>query len=130
MMLERNDAGAKAAIDEIFTADLTAPYCGWLVKDGEAVAGVVVLNNYEQGLSVDLTFAGRLDARAARELCRIIFDDLKVRRVTAVTRMSNAFARAALLRFGFVREGVLRCRFANEDGIIYGLLRSDLKFRF
>ena len=130
MRLVRNDDGAKMVIDQVFGSDLTAPFCGFLIKDGETVQGVAVLNNYERCLSVDLTFVGRVDARAARELCRYVFDDLKARRVTAVTRDSNVAAKAALQRLGFVQEGVLRHRFHDDDGVIYGLLASDMKLRF
>ena len=130
MRLIRDDDTAKYVIDRYFGADLCQPFAGFTVNEGDDIRGVVVLNNYEQGLSVDLTFAGRLDARSLRELARYAFDGLKVRRVTAVTRESNRAARAALVRFGFHQEGLLRQRFHDENGVLYGLLPGDFPLRF
>jgi hypothetical protein len=131
MRLRRDDETAKRVVDAFFSCSVFLPFAGFVVVDhaGE-IWGAVILNNYETALSVDLTFAGRLDARSLRELARFVFDGLKVRRVTAVTKESNKSARSALFRMGFINEGRLRNRFHDEDGLLFGLLPEQFAMRF
>jgi RimJ/RimL family protein N-acetyltransferase len=131
MRIVQDDAEAAHFVRAAFNWDFAEPFSGLLILDDkDVVHGVALLNNYEPGLTVDVTFAGRLTPATARGLARYVFNVLKVRRVTAVTRVSNTAAQAGLIRWGFINEGRLRDRFPDEDGLIFGLIRSDVKLRF
>ena len=131
MRLRQDDAAAKELVDRIFGVEVCAPFVGLLVEDGAGkVHGAVIVNNHEPGLTADLTFAGRFDARSLRELARYLFKDLRLRRVGAVARESNVASRNLLLRLGFHQEGLLRDRFHDGNGVIFGLLPAEFPMRF
>lgn len=131
MRIYQGDYRAKSLIDKALGCDLAQPFSGLvIVDDNDKIHGAAVFNNFEPGLTVDVTFVGRLSPATARGIFRYAFRILKVRRVTAVTRVSNKAARAGLVRLGFAQEGLLRDRYENEDGLIYGLIPADAKLRF
>jgi RimJ/RimL family protein N-acetyltransferase len=128
--LFQDDAKAKEIIDAALHVSVAAPFVGLVALDGESAVGAVIINNYETHSSVDVSFTGRLSPTTLRDLARYLFNTLAVRRVQAVTRKDNLKAREGLKRLGFQREGILRQRFEDCDGMVYGLLRSDCKFWF
>ena len=95
--------------------------------EGRLVAGVVYFS-YDGGT---LTMAVAADDKrwATRFVLRALFaypfNQAKCRRVTAVTPKRAKSTRAFLLRLGFTLEGHLRQQFADDDAMIYGMLRRD-----
>ena len=131
MNLVQDNAQAKAILGKVFETEFCEPCIGFLFQDENSVIhGVAILNNYAKHCSISLTFAGRSSVRPFRQISRYVFDVLRVRRVSAVVRVSNTKSQRILERLGFVQEGVLRDYFDDENGIIYGLLRQDFKLRF
>jgi hypothetical protein len=130
MRIEQNDALAKQLVDARLGVCLAEPFVGLVVMDGEYPRGAIIINNYEPGSSADITAIGRLSPTVLRELARYLFGTLKCRRVQAVTKASNVKARRALERLGFRREGVMREKWADSHGLLYGLLPAELKARF
>ena len=55
------------------------------------------------------------------------FDDLKVCRVSAMCNESNLRSRKLISGVGFKQEGRLRKYFGNEDALVYGLLKEDMR---
>jgi len=101
------------------------PAVGLLVVDANGVVGAVVLNNSQLPNNVDLTAVGpgAFDVGIVRAVFRYCF--AHYRRVTATTKASNARARRGLLALGFREEGRLREYFGDDDGIVFGLTRTE-----
>lgn len=58
-----------------------------------------------------------------------IFDVLQCARVTIRFRASNIRLQRAVERAGFVKEGVLRRFFGDEDAVLMGLLATEYRYR-
>ena len=101
-----------------------------IMDANEELAGGVVFNNYQPEYGgIEISFVARSPKCLTKNIiCGIFaypFDQLRVKRVTAVTPRKAASARRFLEKFGFKREGVLRRGFGNDDAIIYGLLEKE-----
>lgn len=86
---------------------------------------------WEIGLIVAPEFRGQgYGTRAQQLMTRYLFDHTPANRVQATTELSNAAEQRALEKAGFTREGVMRgggFRAGEwQDGVIYGIVRSDL----
>jgi RimJ/RimL family protein N-acetyltransferase len=97
--------------------------------NGEIIAGMVY-NNWHPGYkSVELAMAATRPDWARRatisKLLGYPFLQLGVQRVTTLIRASNDRALRLNAGLGFVREGVIRQGYGDEDMIVMGLLRSD-----
>jgi RimJ/RimL family protein N-acetyltransferase len=55
----------------------------------------------------------------------LVFSEYNVELVTATMRASNIALHRVAESIGFVREGVLRRYYGDEDAALYGLLRED-----
>jgi hypothetical protein len=119
---------AREIMETALVRKICEPFLGLVVKDGADVVGAIIFNNYDQ---YDIHFTCVLSApigiRDARFVARYVFGQLGCRRCTAVTASSNYPARKALLQLGFRQEGILREHFELDDGVIYGMLRSEQK---
>lgn len=104
------------------------PFSGFLVVDGDAVKGCVVLSGYMPQSNVDLSAIGRLcwTPHVVRQLARIAFIDWDCRRMSAQTRASNRQARDGLESIGFRFEGERPDYYPDgESAVLYGLRRQD-----
>lgn len=126
MRIEQDDRAAADLIVGTLGVVLSPPYVGLCVKDGDAIKGVVVFNDYT-GANIEMTGVGRgcWSPSVIRDLARYVFRQLGCRRVTARTAESNATAIRALERIGFQREGIARQWFDGENAIVYGLLADE-----
>jgi RimJ/RimL family protein N-acetyltransferase len=68
--------------------------------------------------------------RAVRLLCRWVFDELPVERISITAEPENTGSRRVAEKAGFTYEGVLRSWYVNKgrrrDAAIYSLLRGEL----
>lgn len=127
----QNNEAARQIVERDLGIHITEPFAGLLLVDleKEAITGAVIFNHYKPDHSdVEFTCVLRkpdVGMRMARRVAWYAFKVLDCRRCTAVTKRSNTKAQTALETLGFRVEGYLREYFGEEDGIIYGLLRSE-----
>ena len=97
---------------------------------GDLIAGCVY--NDFRGHAMHVSIASTTPKWASRKVLYAFFGypflQCKVERLTAYTGKSMASVRAFLVRLGFVEEGVIRKGFADDDAVIYGMLRSECRW--
>jgi RimJ/RimL family protein N-acetyltransferase len=125
-VVNNNDL-AKRFIDGVLGCKMSEPFTGLVVLEDGHVLGAVVLNNYEKGLTVDLTVAGygAFGIREVRTIARYIFEQLGCQRITAVIRPDNYKVLYTLVQLGFKQEGRLRRRYKDCDGLLFGITREE-----
>ena len=128
MKIVRNDALAKAILDDQFGVSFSAPFSGFVIKDQGFPVGAYILNCFT-GHDVEMTIASKcvLPIGLARQIARDCFVGLGVSRVTFKTRVSNTLARAALAAIGCEQESIARDYFGTEDAAVYALLKRNQK---
>ena len=98
-------------------------------RGGEIIAGAVYSDFQPCYRSVQFSMAATSPAWASRTTIRALLDypfrQLGVGRLTTLTRCTNTRALRLNSGLGFVREGVIRQGFGDEDMIVVGLLRND-----
>jgi|SRR5579859_457835 len=98
--------------------------------DSGLVAGLIY-DEY-RGNSMRIAMASSTPRWATRETLYALFAypflQLKVKRLTAYTGKSMASVRRFLERLGFVLEGTIREGFADDDCVIYGMLRNECRW--
>jgi RimJ/RimL family protein N-acetyltransferase len=102
-----------------------------IARRGKLVAGIVY--NHFNGTSIDMTIASDSPRWASRQvLWRLFhypFNELKCRRVTATTGITNQPARAFLCRLGFSHEGTHpEGKPDGESVVSYGMTRSACRW--
>ena len=100
-----------------------------VVKDGVAAAGVVYYQ-FDPGVNCCVAIAVDDKAWATRGILRGIFhypfEQMKVRRLTAMIGKKNTASRSLCQRLGFTEEGNVRCGWdGHEHMMIYGMLREE-----
>lgn len=104
---------------------------GLLDDDGALVAGV--LYNHYHPPSI-MMHVGAVEGRMwlTREFLHAAFDypfnQLKCKRVTALVPKKNRAARQFDEHLGFKLEGCMRQALADDDMLVYGMLRSECKY--
>lgn len=128
----QNDKEAKAIIEHDLGIHITEPFAGLLLADmeKEVLIGACIFNHYKPDhRDVEMTCVLHkpdIGMRVVRRLAWYVFKIMDCHRCTAVTKRSNTKAQTALETLGFHVEGCFREYFSDdEDGIIYGLLRSE-----
>lgn len=128
----QNNKEAKAIVEHELGMEIKDPYSGLLLHDDGNLIGACVFTSYKPYFR-DVEFTCVLlkpdvGMRIARRVAWFVFKNLNCHRCTAITARSNNRAQTALESIGFHVEGYLREYFPNnEDGIVYGLLRSEQK---
>ena len=102
-----------------------------LVRNGTLVAGVIY-NCYE-GANVNMHISAVDGCRwLTQDFLFAAFDypfnELSKRRVTAFMRSKNARAIKFVKKLGFVHEGTMPNYYADDDAVVYGLLRENCRF--
>jgi RimJ/RimL family protein N-acetyltransferase len=104
-------------------------YALGIAKRGEIIATMVYHDFIPSYGNIQLSMAATSPAWARRtsikELLRYPFNDLGVQRVTTMIAESNTRAIRLNEGLGFVREGLVRRGFGNDNAVILGLLRED-----
>lgn len=102
-----------------------------LGDQGKIIAGVIY-HNYRPPTNMEISIATDTPRWATRGNLRMFFhypfEQLGVTRLTAITGRKNAKVRRFNERLGFVKEGVLRQAYVDDDAVIYGLLRSECRW--
>ena len=102
-----------------------------LVKDNELIAGVIY--NHFTSTNIMAHIAGKPGRRwLTREFLFAMFDypfnQLGVRRITGLVPKKNKDARRFDEHLGFEYEGNMRNALADDDMIIYGMLKEKCKW--
>lgn len=102
-----------------------------LVKDGELVAGVIY--NLYTGTSICMHVGAKPGRRwLTRGFLYAAFDypfnELKCRRVTGLVPSKNSDARRFDRHLGFEFEGIMRHALADDDLMIFGLLKENCRW--
>lgn len=99
---------------------------------GENGAGTVLYTDYDRGLNVRVHAAGTGNWLTRQTLALIFgypFQNLKVKRMTALVARKNKPSRTLCEKLGFVLEGRLRHACENGDHlIVYGMLARECKW--
>lgn len=99
-------------------------------EGGEIIAGCVY-NDY-RGHAIHVSIASSTPRWASRRTLRALFGypflQLNVKRLTAYTGKSMTQVREFLEELGFVYEGTLRDGFADDDCVVYGMLRHECRW--
>lgn len=128
-MLVMDNKGAKDIVEHELNTTVCDPFIGIrLVHLYGHDYGACIFNNYE-GRDIHFTCVlyHSISLGDVRRISRYVFEQLRCERVTAITRESNGKARRALRRLGFKHEGTLRGHYDGDDGMVYGLLRTEQK---
>ena len=102
-----------------------------LVRGGKLVAGLI-FNGYE-GANVNMHISA-IDGRKwlTPEFLFAAFDypfnELGRKRVTAFMRSKNDRAISFAKNLGFEYEGTMKNYYADDDAVVYGLLRENCRF--
>lgn len=103
---------------------------GWIDEDQKLICALAVTgwDGYRQ--SAFLSVVNEQPKKVTRGMFRkhadILFNELKLRRVTIVVRLDNRRSRRVTEFFGAKPEGILRAADPDgEDSILYGLLREE-----
>jgi len=101
-----------------------------ILSGDELIAGVV-FNNYRPP-GIEATIASTSPRWCNRATLAVIFgyvfDQLRCRRLTAITEATNQPVRAFLCHLGFREEGLLRHGFMTGDAALYGMVREDCRW--
>lgn len=101
-------------------------------EEGELIAGCVFTEYRPHCKSIHLSGASVTPRWATRKTLRALFAypflQLKVKRLTAYTGFSMSSVRQFLERLGFVQEGILRAGYADDDCVVYGMLREECRW--
>lgn len=100
-------------------------------RDGKTLCIGVVFNLYNHSnINITLYGPGGLTRGNIRSIYHYAFEQLKVNRVTAMTRRSNKNMQRLLPRLGFKFEGTSACYFGSEksdDAIRFVLFQDDAR---
>lgn len=100
-----------------------------LADDTGRIRGAVVLTGFT-GAEIELSVYGRgcWTRRVIRAVFDALFNTMLCARVTVHVRASNREAEDLASRLGFKREGIVRRKYGNEDGILMGMLREECRW--
>ncbi len=127
MSVKHDDEAARLIAEAAFGKKMYEPFVGLVLFDDKGQAdGACIFNNWD-GRDINFTCVNshRLRPTDARFVAKYVFGQLNCHRCTAVTARHNSPARKALRQLGFKVEGFLREHFNDDDGVVYGLLRSE-----
>lgn len=99
---------------------------------GEIIAGVVYNEYRPRDRTIHVSIASSTPRWASRRTLRAVFGypfvQLNCERLTAYTGRSMARVRQFLEELGFTCEGCMRKGFADDDCVIYGMLRDECRW--
>jgi hypothetical protein len=104
--------------------------CFGLMADDRRPLCAVAFNNFT-GANIELTIVaekGGLVRPAVRWIFNYAFQTAGCRRLTVRTRKRNKHVQRMALRFGFRYECNMRHFFADDDAVVYRMLRSECRW--
>lgn len=102
---------------------------GYVSDDRRPLCAVVV--NGFNGANAELTIVaepGGITRGVLRHLANYIFGKLGCRRLTVRTKKRNKTALKMAERFGFIYEHVSKHYFADDDAVVFRMLKSDCRW--
>jgi RimJ/RimL family protein N-acetyltransferase len=102
---------------------------GW-AREGKLTAACV-FNHYSGGdiwVSIAADGKQRLTRGFIRACFRYPFAQLKTRRISLAVASRNTRSKNFVEALGFVREGRARQAFADDDALIFGMLRDECRW--
>jgi hypothetical protein len=101
------------------------------VEEGGLLIAGWVFDNYH-GHTITASMASTTPRWASRRTLKALFSypfvQLPCTRMTALTGESMTNVRDFLLRLGFLQEGLVRRGFADDNCVIYGMLREECRW--
>ena len=127
MRVYQDSERARRFAEPLLKCSFADPMIGLVVERDARVVGAVILNNYTPGCNIDLSAVGKgvWTPTVVRDVFRYCF--LRVKRVTALTRVDNFVAIKSLTKIGFKQEGILRDWFPDGDAVCLALLKREQK---
>lgn len=102
-----------------------------LMEGDEIVAGAVY-TDYDPGVTMTMHVAAEGKQWASRAFGRAVFGfpfvQCKVRRVSAYIATRNSACIRFVEKLGFINEGKMQHALPNDDVLIYGLLRENVRW--
>ncbi len=99
-------------------------------RDNGEIVGAFVFSEYT-GNDVHMYCVSEnpkiFQRRYFKQMFDYCFETMKVKRVSAMCNESNLRSRKLISGVGFKQEGRLRRYFGNEDALVYGLLKEDMR---
>ena len=87
-----------------------------------------MFNDYE-ARNIEVTVVGTgWSRKVLRQIADYVFNQLQCNRASFTTRASNAAVRGFIERLGARQEGIRRAYYADDDAVIFGLLRDEFRF--
>lgn len=131
MILKGHSAEMAAWAGRRLGTSFQPPFTAWGITDRTgAIVGAVVFNDYDaRNIEVTVIGPGAFRKDTIREIGRHCFDDLNCKRVSLTTRASNDLVRSLIERMGGELEGRKRDYYDDDDAVIYGVLKTDFKYR-
>jgi len=106
--------------------------CKTIAFWGDGLLAVVIYNALEEkncGISIATSSPKWCTKLVLKAIFGFPFIQLKLARVTATIRESNAKSRSLVERLGFILEGELKQYYENgESAMIYGLTKDDCRW--
>lgn len=102
-----------------------------ILKGGRLVAGVIFNHFEECNLYMHVSAIPKtmwVTQGIARQVFDYPFNQLGMRRVTAIMPSRLMTARKFNERLGFEFEGIQRNYYQDDDAVLYGLLRENCRF--
>ena len=101
-------------------------------ENGEFVCVILLTNftkrNIDVNIVADCNWTPKSTIMMFNGLFKMIFDDLKAVRTTALVAESNVVSQKFCVHLGFVKEGIMRKAYEdNEDMHIYGFLANEYR---
>lgn len=105
------------------------PYVAVGVADGWELRGAIVFNSYTgPDIEMSLIGTGCWSRSVIRWAMTYVFRQLGCARLTVTVRASQPEHEAIAKRLGFVREGLIRRKFGDDDGIAMGMLAEECRW--
>lgn len=120
--------------NDILGVEFDSAFCVWITRldAQEEILAVVVYNmctTYNIEMSIASNGSGRWASKEFLGVCyRYAFNQLKLRRVTAIIEDGNEKSLVMCRKLGHIEEGRLRCWFGDNDGIVMRMLREECKW--
>jgi hypothetical protein len=100
---------------------------GFLTNDAKPLAAVVF--SHYTGANIELTVvAERVTRGVVRFIAAYVFRQLGCRRATVRTKKRNKHAQKMALRCGFKFESVARHYFADDDAVVFRMLKDECRW--
>jgi hypothetical protein len=117
-----------AFIEKKLGVTISKPYIalGFLTNDKRPLSAFVF--NDHTGANIEMTaFAelGGITRGVARYIARYVFEQLGCRRLTVRTKKRNKRVLQLAPRYGFKYEGVAKHFYADDDAVVFRMLKSE-----